>query len=225
MILLILVIGSALIFDYVNGFHDTANAIATSVSTRALSVRSAIILAATLNFAGAMVSTKVATTIGKGIVDPVNITQMVVLAGIGGAIIWDVITWYLGLPTSSSHALIGGYAGAAILKAGFQVIIVEGWIKTLIFIVVAPFLGWLGAVATFVSIVTIQGALSFWTVEGLEIMNALSYGGRQVASYPMTAYRGFLRHLFLSGAAPDGGPEAGTRSRSHASAFRTQRVR
>src|ERR1700686_2855746 len=93
MFLLILVIVSALVFDYVNGFHDTANAIATSVSTRALSVKVAISMAAVLNFAGAMVSTKVATTIGTGIVDPINVTQMVVLAGVFGAIIWDLVTW------------------------------------------------------------------------------------------------------------------------------------
>jgi len=91
--MLILVIAAALIFDYINGFHDTANAIATCISTRALSVKAAIIMAAGLNFAGAMISTKVASTIGKGIVDPVNVTQMVVLAGIIGAIIWDLITW------------------------------------------------------------------------------------------------------------------------------------
>src|SRR5450759_2058615 len=94
LLLLGLVILAALVFDYINGFHDTANAIATCISTRALSVRSAIIMAAVLNFAGAMISTKVATTIGKGIVDASNITQMVVLAGIAGAIIWNLITWY-----------------------------------------------------------------------------------------------------------------------------------
>src|SRR3954469_22194722 len=118
MILLVSVIAAALIFDYVNGFHDTANAIATSVSTRALSIRSAITLAAVLNFAGAMVSTKVATTIGKGIVDPTDATQMVVLAGVTGAIIWDLVTWYYGLPSSSSHAIIGGLLGAAMAHAG-----------------------------------------------------------------------------------------------------------
>src|SRR5512133_3843447 len=108
LLMLVLVVFSALAFDYINGFHDTANAIATCISTRALSVRAAIIMAAVLNFAGAMISTKVATTIGKGIVDGSNVTQMVVLAGIIGAIIWNLITWYYGLPSSSSHAIIGG---------------------------------------------------------------------------------------------------------------------
>jgi len=108
LLLLVLVISAALIFDYINGFHDTANAIATCVSTRALSVKAAIIMAAVLNFAGAMVSTKVATTIGKGIVDANSITQLVVLAGILGAIAWNLITWYYGmrrpLPMPSSAA-------------------------------------------------------------------------------------------------------------------------
>src|SRR5512142_1572836 len=116
-VMLVLVIFAALAFDYINGFHDTANAIATCVSTRALSVRGAIVMAATLNFAGAMISTKVAATIGKGIVDAGNVTQMVVLAGVTGAIIWDLITWFYGLPSSSSHAIIGGLMGAVIAHA------------------------------------------------------------------------------------------------------------
>ena len=118
LVMLVLVVAAALLFDYINGFHDTANAIATCVSTRALSVRSAIIMAAGLNFAGAMVSTKVASTIGKGIVDPANVTQMVVLAGVTGAIVWDLITWYYGIPSSSSHAIIGGIMGAVFAHAG-----------------------------------------------------------------------------------------------------------
>src|SRR5512145_2331166 len=121
-LMLLLVIAAALVFDYVNGFHDTANAIATCVSTRALSVKSAIFMAAFLNFAGAMVSTKVAATIGKGIVDAKDVTQMVVFAGIMGAIIWDLITWYWGLPSSSSHAIIGGLIGAAVAHAGAAVL-------------------------------------------------------------------------------------------------------
>src|SRR5512145_2275821 len=111
LIMLVLVIIAALAFDYINGFHDTANAIATCVSTRALTVKSAIFMAAFLNFAGAMISTKVAATIGKGIVAKDNVTQMVVLSGILGAIIWDIVTWYYGLPSSSSHAIIGGLIG------------------------------------------------------------------------------------------------------------------
>jgi PiT family inorganic phosphate transporter len=141
LILLVLVIAAALIFDYVNGFHDTANAIATSVSTRALSVKSAIILASTLNFVGAMVSTKVATTIGKGIVDPANITQMVVLAGIVGAIIWDIVTWYYGLPSSSSHAIVGGLIGAVFAHAGVAALHGAGLKKIILALILSPILG------------------------------------------------------------------------------------
>lgn len=139
--MLVLVIGAALIFDYVNGFHDTANAIATCISTRALSVKAAIIMAAGLNFAGAMISTKVASTIGKGIVDPVNVTQMVVLAGIVGAIIWDLITWYYGLPSSSSHAIIGGLMGAVIAHAGMDALHWKGLEKIVLALVTSPIVG------------------------------------------------------------------------------------
>jgi PiT family inorganic phosphate transporter len=140
-LMLLLVIAAALIFDYVNGFHDTANAIATCVSTRALSVRSAIIMAAVLNFAGAMVSTKVASTIGKGIVDGKDVTQMVVFAGILGAIVWDLITWYWGLPSSSSHAIIGGLIGAAVAHAGAAVLHWAGLKKIILALVLSPIVG------------------------------------------------------------------------------------
>jgi PiT family inorganic phosphate transporter len=140
-IMLCLVIMAALVFDYINGFHDTANAIATCVSTRALSVRAAIVMAATLNFAGAMISTKVAATIGKGIVDGSNITQMVVLAGIIGAIVWDLITWYYGLPSSSSHAIIGGIIGAVFAHAGLSAIKWAGLKKIVMALIFSPILG------------------------------------------------------------------------------------
>ena len=141
LILLILVVVSALIFDYVNGFHDTANAIATCVSTRALSVKTAIFMAAGLNFAGAMISTKVAATIGKGIVDASVITQVVVLSGVIGAIIWDLITWYYGLPSSSSHAIIGGIMGAVVAHAGFDVLHWAGLQKIILALVISPIVG------------------------------------------------------------------------------------
>jgi PiT family inorganic phosphate transporter len=140
-LMLLLVIAAALIFDYVNGFHDTANAIATCVSTRALSVKAAIFMAAFLNFAGALVSTKVAATIGKGIVDAKDITQMVVLAGVVGAIIWDLITWYYGLPSSSSHAIIGGLIGAAVAHAGSAVLHWAGLKKIVLALVLSPIVG------------------------------------------------------------------------------------
>lgn len=141
LLLLFLVIGAALVFDFINGFHDTANAIATCISTRALSIRSAIMMAAGLNFAGAMISTKVAATIGKEIVDPSNVTQMVVLAGIIGAIIWDLITWYYGLPSSSSHAIIGGIMGAVIAHAGIAALHGAGLKKIILALVLSPLIG------------------------------------------------------------------------------------
>jgi len=141
LLMLGLVIFAALAFDYINGFHDTANAIATCISTRALSIRSAIVMAATLNFAGAMISTKVASTIGKGIVDATHITQMVVLAGVTGAIIWDLITWYYGLPSSSSHAIIGGIIGAVIAHDGFAALHWDGLRKIILSLVISPILG------------------------------------------------------------------------------------
>jgi inorganic phosphate transporter, PiT family len=143
--LLVTVIGLiavALAFDYINGFHDAANSIATVVSTRVLSPGQAVIWAAFFNFVAAFTfGTAVAKTLGKGMIDITQVTFGVIFAGLLGAIIWDLITWYVALPTSSSHALIGGYAGAAIAKAGFLVIIPSGWTKTLIYIILAPLLG------------------------------------------------------------------------------------
>jgi inorganic phosphate transporter, PiT family len=140
--IVVLVIVVALVFDYINGFHDAANSIATVVSTRVLSPGKAVMWAAFFNFIAAFVfGTAVAKTVGSGMVDITIVTTGVILAGLTGAIIWDLITWYYGLPTSSSHALIGGYAGAAIAKVGFVALVPEGWTKTLIFIVLAPGLG------------------------------------------------------------------------------------
>ena len=137
-----LIVIVALIFDYINGFHDAANSIATVVSTRVLSPGLAVLWAAFFNFAAAaVVGTAVATTVGKGMIELSAVTQTVILAGLMGAITWNLITWVFGLPTSSSHALFGGYAGAAVSKAGFSAIIVAGWTKMLIFIVVAPMIG------------------------------------------------------------------------------------
>jgi PiT family inorganic phosphate transporter len=132
----------ALIFDYINGFHDAANSIATVVSTRVLSPGKAVIWAAFFNFVAAFTfGTAVATTVGSGMVDISIVTFAVIFAGLIGAIVWDLITWYYGLPTSSSHALIGGYAGAAVAKAGILAIVPAGWTKTLIFIILAPLIG------------------------------------------------------------------------------------
>jgi len=132
----------ALFFDYINGFHDAANSIATVVSTRVLSPGKAVIWAAFFNFVAAFTfGTAVANTVGKGMIDINVVTFSVIFGGLTGAIIWDLITWYFGLPTSSSHALVGGYAGAAVAKAGFAAIITSGWTKTIIFIFLSPVIG------------------------------------------------------------------------------------
>ena len=136
----------ALAFDYINGFHDAANSIATVVSTRVLSPGQAVVWAAFFNFIAAFTfGTAVAKTIGKGMIDLSAVTFAVIFGGLMGAIIWDLITWYFGLPTSSSHALIGGYAGAAVANAGMGAIIASGWTKMLIYIILAPLIGMLMA--------------------------------------------------------------------------------
>lgn len=136
-----------LTFEFVNGFHDAANAIATSVLTRALSIRNAVVLCALLNFVGALSSTAVAATMGKGIVDPGDVTSQVVVAALAGAIVWDLITWHFGLPTSSTHAIVGGIIGAA---AGYKGLGVVHWTssgvgKVLIGLAVSPIAGIVGA--------------------------------------------------------------------------------
>ena len=132
----------ALLFDYINGFHDAANSIATVVSTRVLSPGQAVIWAAFFNFIAAFTfGTAVANTVGAKMIDIYAVTFSVIFAGLVGAIIWDLITWYYGLPTSSSHALVGGYAGAAVAKAGFTAIILSGWTRTIIFIFLSPLIG------------------------------------------------------------------------------------
>jgi inorganic phosphate transporter, PiT family len=141
-LLVLTIIGIALVFDFINGFHDSANSIATVVSTRVLTPGVAVVWAAFFNFVAAfVVGTAVAKTIGKGLIDPAVVDPGVILASLLGAIVWDLITWYLGLPTSSSHALLGAYGGAAIAKAGFGALIPSGWVLPLLFIVISPLLG------------------------------------------------------------------------------------
>ena len=144
----IVIVVVALLFDFINGFHDSANSIATVVSTRVLSPGVAVFWAAFFNFAAAfIVGTAVAKTVSKGLIDPAIVSADVVLAGLLGAIIWDLVTWWLGLPTSSSHALLGGYGGAAIASAGFDALILSGWIKPVVFIVFSPLLGFILALS------------------------------------------------------------------------------
>ena len=152
LVLLLLTVLLAFAFDFINGFHDAANSIATVVSTRVLSPRIAVLWAAFLICRGFGLGTAVAKTVGKGMVHLEFVTQYVVLAGLVGAIVWNLITWFLGLPTSSSHALFGGYAGAAIARAGFKTIILAGWKNTLIFIVISPMIGFILALGLMVAV-------------------------------------------------------------------------
>src|SRR5437867_10542404 len=143
----------ALIFDFINGFHDAANSIATVVSTRVLSPGKAVIWAAFFNFVAAFTfGTAVAKTVGSGMIDIHIVTFSVIFGGLAGAIIWDLITWYFGLPTSSSHALVGGYAGAAVAKAGVGAVITSGWTKTIVFIFLSPLIGLTTGLALMVAI-------------------------------------------------------------------------
>src|ERR1700743_1917064 len=138
----ILLIGVALVFDFFNGFHDAANSVATVVTTRVLSPIQAVLWAAFFNFVAAFVfGTGVAKTISEKLIDPKAVDIYVGLGGVVGAIVWDIVTWVMALPTSSSHALISGFAGAAIAKAGFNVILIQGWIPGIAFLILSPLVG------------------------------------------------------------------------------------
>src|SRR5712691_5808147 len=177
---LVIVVAVALAFDFFNGFHDAANSIATVVSTRVLTPAIAVLWAAFFNFVAFLVfGTKVAATIAKDVVDPHVLTLGVVFAGLIGAIAWDVITWYFGLPTSSSHALIGGMAGAAVAHAGWSSLLAEGFRKIAVFIVLSPIIGLL---LGFTLLVTVM-----WVFHRVKRVDRLN--------------RGFRRTQLLTGAA------------------------
>jgi PiT family inorganic phosphate transporter len=178
----------ALTFDFLNGFHDAANSIATVVSTRVLPPKLAVLWAAFFNFVAAfLLGTAVAKTIGKGMIDLSIVTQYVVLAGLLGAVVWDLLTWLWGLPTSSSHALIGGYAGAAVARAAIlrgphhalSVILPHGWTKTLVFIVVAPVMGLVLALAIMILVYRLLHRKRPQQVDGwfrkLQLLSAAAY--------------------------------------------------
>src|SRR6266498_3761754 len=140
--LVVFIVVVALVFDFINGFHDAANSIATVVSTRVLTPLQAVVWAAFFNFVAAFgFGVSVARTVGKGVVEARVVDQWVILAALAGAIVWDLVTWFWGLPTSSSHALIGGFAGAAVVKAGFGSLVAAGLTKIGIFMVLAPLIG------------------------------------------------------------------------------------
>jgi PiT family inorganic phosphate transporter len=156
----------ALVFDFLNGFHDAANSIATVVSTRVLSPRVAVIWAAFFNFVAAFTfGTAVAKTMGKGMIDLQYVNLYVILAGLMGAIFWNLFTWYFGLPVSSSHALMGGYAGAAVAKAGWGVVILSGWTKTLVFIILSPLIGLVLGAALMIAVSWI---FRYWSPQRLD---------------------------------------------------------
>lgn len=155
-LLVIITIAVALFFDFLNGFHDSANAIATIVVTRVLTPHQAVLLAAIANLVGAFIfPVAVATTIGKGIIDPAAASGEVILAGLLGAVIWNIITWFLGLPSSSSHALIGGLVGAALVAKGPSAVFWNGVTRAAEFIIIAPFLGIVGAMIFAVVVFTV----------------------------------------------------------------------
>ncbi|HEX2909445.1 MAG TPA: inorganic phosphate transporter [Chloroflexia bacterium] len=145
LIMLLAILITAVVFDYINGFHDTANAIATVVSTRVLSPFAAVLMAAFFNFVGALTGTSVAKTVGRDILDPTNSTQFIVLASLLAAIVWNLVTWYFGLPSSSSHALIGGLIGAGLAGNGFNLAVIKGdgvW-KVIVGLVTSPIMGFI----------------------------------------------------------------------------------
>ena len=150
--LLVLVIIAALVFTYTNGFHDTANAIATVVSTGVMRPRTAVLMAAVLNLAGAFMGTAVAATIGKGLIDPTSVTQTLVLAALLGTIIWNLVTWYFGIPSSSSHALVGGLVGSTWVAVGPDHILRGGIDKVVKALVLSPFLGFAAAFTTMIAV-------------------------------------------------------------------------
>ena len=220
---ILVIIAIAFIFDFINGFHDSANSIATIVGTRVLSPLAAVIWAAFFNFAAAFtVGTAVAKTVGKGMINIEIVTPSVVLAGLIGAIIWNLITWFYGLPSSSSHALIGGYAGAAVAKAGLPAIIWgKPWIQMLSFIVLSPLIGLIAGFSLMVAVYWVFQRMSPGRVNrffrGAQLVSSalfsLSHGandaqktmgiivGLLLASQEVfAAETGFLHRLYLNNA-------------------------
>ena len=186
MTFLFLVVGLVLIFDFINGFHDSANSIATIVSTKVLSPISAVALAATFNFLAFLIfPLNVATTIGKGVIDPDIVDLTLISSAVMAAIIWNIITWRLGLPSSSSHTLVGGLAGAAIAGSGFNAVILSGVLKIVAFIVIAPIMGMV--ISFFISVIVIFLVKNYsrWVVDSyfrkLQLISAsafsLGHGG------------------------------------------------
>src|SRR2546426_6945335 len=186
LLFIIFIVAVALGFDFINGFHDAANSVATIVSTRVLSPGQAVVWAAFFNFVAAFgLGIHVANTIGKGVIETGVIDEKVILSALVGAIVWDIITWRLGLPTSSSHALIGGLIGAGVASAGPEVIITNGVEKIGAFIVISPFVGFIAAVFLALAVMRLYARVA-----------------------PSTAQGGFRRLRLLGSAADRVGPRA-----------------
>lgn len=216
---IVFIVAIALTFDFINGFHDSANAIATIVGTRVLSPLVAVGMAAFFNFAAAfVVGTAVAKTVGSGMIDVSLVTPSVILGGLTGAIIWNLITWWFGLPSSSSHALLGGYAGAAVAKAGWAAIIIAGWTKTVIMMVMSPVIGLAAGYGLMVSLYWIFRNASPYRVDAVfrkvqlasSALFSLSHGANDAqktmgiivgllvaANGVFASEQGVLRHLHL----------------------------
>jgi PiT family inorganic phosphate transporter len=211
-IILVIVVATALAFDFTNGFHDTANAVATSISTRALAPRTAVTLAAILNFAGAFISLKVAATIASGIVDAEIVTTTVIFAGLIGAIFWNLLTWYFGLPSSSSHALIGGVVGAAFAAAGADAVKGAGLLeKVIVPALVAPIIAFLAAGAAILITYRMIGRLKpgpvnrgyrFGQIASLSLLS-LSHGTNDAQKTMGIITLALIAHGDLAGASPD----------------------
>jgi PiT family inorganic phosphate transporter len=183
-ILLVIVIATALGFDFTNGFHDTANVVATSISTRAIGPRQAVLAASILNFAGAFISLKVAATIGKGFVETSAVTTTVVFAGLVGAISWNVVTWYFGLPSSSSHALIGGLVGSVVAASGWSAVNGGGIVGSLIVpAIIAPMVAFVAAGGSIVLVYRIVGRLRPGPVSRGFRLGELASGGLLALSH------------------------------------------
>jgi PiT family inorganic phosphate transporter len=180
LVLIFVIVAFALFFDFLNGFHDAANSIATIVSTRVLTPTQAVVWAAFFNFISVFLfGTGVAKMVGKGMVDVSQIDVYVVLGGLIGAIVWNIITWLLALPTSSSHALMAGFAGAAVAKCGVGVLILKGWVPVLAFIVLSPLIGFVLGAANMVAVAWIFRRSSPNRVDGMfrkaQLFSAAAY--------------------------------------------------
>jgi inorganic phosphate transporter, PiT family len=183
-ILLVIVVGTALAFDFTNGFHDTANVVATSISTRAIGPKQAVAFASLLNFVGAFISLKVATTIAKGFVDTAAVTTTVVFCGLVAAIAWNVITWYFGLPSSSSHALIGGLVGSVVAASGWSAVNGGGLVGNLIVpAIIAPIVAFVGAGGSILLVYQIVGRLRPGPVSRGFRLGELASGGLLALSH------------------------------------------